>query len=88
MGFHEGHYWLDAIEWNFVTLSAVGYGNTVPATHFGKLFCIFYIIFGYVLMIALAVIIFDNCMKKMEGKKQTKIDNSDSKVELTGLLTQ
>eukprot|EP00483_Globobulimina_turgida_P013572 UN13597 len=38
MGLHEGYMWLDAVEWNFVTLSQVGYGDTVPQTVGGTIF--------------------------------------------------
>eukprot|EP01084_Bolivina_argentea_P307122 530795_1 len=46
MCLHEGHGWLEGLEWNFVTLSQVGYGNTVPRTPTGQIFSIFYIILG------------------------------------------
>eukprot|EP01084_Bolivina_argentea_P299391 516071_1 len=92
MGLHENYNWLDAIEWNFVTLSQVGYGNTIPKTVGGQIFTIFYIVFGYVLLVALAVIIFDIFMGKMienykERRKAGRIDTSN-KIEMTGLLSQ
>jgi len=83
MGLNEGYYWLDSIHWNFVTLAQIGYGDVAPHTIFGKLFVVFYIIFGYVVLLLLAVIIFDQFMSKIEDK-----NGKPTKVELTGLLSQ
>ena len=47
----EGYDWASAFEWNFVTLSTVGYGDVTPATNGGKVFTIFYIIFGVSLVV-------------------------------------
>lgn len=50
MVYVEGQDGASAFEWNFVTLSTVGYGDVTPQTDGGKLFVIFYIIFGVFLM--------------------------------------
>merc|ERR1712232_1174992 len=87
----EDVHWLDAIHWNFVTLGQVGYGDVVPASVGGMVFTIFYIIFGYVLLILLAVNLFDNYMAKIMIKKRMDAAGSnmeDNGVELTGLLSQ
>jgi len=91
MALHEGYSVLDALEWNFVTISQVGYGNVVPQTIGGQLFTVFYIIFGYVLLMWLAVIIFDVALGKLEKRRSSKLQakrQRDAKVELTGLLSQ
>merc|ERR1712228_927774 len=91
MIFVEDYHWLDAIHWNFVTLSQVGYGDVIPLTVGGQIFTIFYIIFGYVLLVLLAVVTFDNYMAKIRIKKKAMIDGSNTDnngVELTGLLSQ
>lgn len=51
MVFQEGQDFASAFEWNFVTLSTVGYGDVTPSTHGGKVFAIFYIIFGVTFVI-------------------------------------
>ena len=50
MVYVEGQDGASAFEWNFVTLSTVGYGDVTPQTKGGKVFVIFYIIFGVFLM--------------------------------------
>ena len=50
MVYVEGQDGASAFEWNFVTLSTVGYGDCTPQTDGGKVFVIFYIIFGVFLM--------------------------------------
>jgi len=44
----EGFRWLDAYYYVVVTLSTIGYGDFVPKTDAGKIFTIFYIVFGVV----------------------------------------
>eukprot|EP01084_Bolivina_argentea_P314360 544491_1 len=39
----EGHDFVDAFVWNFVTISSVGYGDIIPSSPSCKIFCIFYI---------------------------------------------
>ena len=90
MTLHEGYWWLDALEWNFVTISQVGYGNVVPQTIGGQIFTVFYIVFGYVLLVSLALVIFDVALSKWEHRRRLREmaqKAQDSKVELTGLLT-
>lgn len=91
MCLYEGYGVLDALEWNVVTISQVGYGNTIPHTVGGKIFTVFYILFGYVQLVALAVIIFDVALGKVERRRSLRIEaqkKEDAKVELTGLLSQ
>lgn len=38
--------WLDALYFSTITLTTIGYGDIVPKTEIGKLFTIFYVLFG------------------------------------------
>jgi voltage-gated potassium channel Kch len=55
--FVEDMKWLDAFYFTFVTLATVGYGDFVPKTDAGKIFTMFYILFGITIFIVLAKII-------------------------------
>lgn len=44
--FFEGWHWLDSMYFSVVSLTTVGYGDITPATTEGKVFTMFYLIFG------------------------------------------
>ena len=44
--FIEGWHWIDSLYFSVVSLTTVGYGDITPVTAAGKLFTIFYLIFG------------------------------------------
>ncbi len=50
--FTEGWHWLDAFYFSAITLTTVGYGDFSPATDFGKVFTVFYILIGIGLIFA------------------------------------
>eukprot|EP00485_Elphidium_margaritaceum_P011876 CAMPEP_0202703552 /NCGR_PEP_ID=MMETSP1385-20130828/16385_1 /ASSEMBLY_ACC=CAM_ASM_000861 /TAXON_ID=933848 /ORGANISM="Elphidium margaritaceum" /LENGTH=593 /DNA_ID=CAMNT_0049361427 /DNA_START=22 /DNA_END=1803 /DNA_ORIENTATION=- len=68
MVYVEGQDFASAFEWNFVTLSTVGYGDVTPATSEGKVFTIFYIIFGVSLVVYFGAAIFE----RIDADRQEK----------------
>jgi len=48
--FVEGWSWLDSAYFCVVTVATVGYGDFSPATPYGRLFTIFYIILGVIML--------------------------------------
>ena len=58
----EAHlYWknlANAIFFSFTLVSTIGYGNTVPLTTEGKVFAIFYLIFGMQIQVLMLLVLF------------------------------
>jgi len=48
--FVEGWSWLDSVYFCVVTVATVGYGDFSPATPYGRLFTIIYIILGVIML--------------------------------------
>lgn len=44
--------WLDAFYFCVITLTTIGYGDITPKTPIGKLFTIFYVLFGVGIIVA------------------------------------
>ena len=42
----EGLKWVDAVYFSVITVATVGYGDITPHTDAGKIFTIFYVLFG------------------------------------------
>jgi voltage-gated potassium channel Kch len=42
----EGWQWIDSIYFSVVSLTTVGYGDITPVTNGGKIFTMFYLVFG------------------------------------------
>lgn len=51
--FVEDWRWLDAIYFSIISLATVGYGDLTPQTDAGKIFTIFYLVFGIGIFAAL-----------------------------------
>lgn len=48
----ENFTWVDAFYFSVVTLATVGYGDITPKTEIGKIFTVFYILFGIGIIVA------------------------------------
>lgn len=64
----------------FTTLATIGYGQIAPLTHYGKLFCIFYIIMGVPLTMIIITLIVD--------KLEYELTKNSSKNRLLNYLEQ
>jgi len=66
---------LDSMFFSVATLATVGYGNIVPETVAGKIFTIFYIIFGISVFLFFINNISLNYGEKMHKRRQERQDN-------------
>jgi len=66
----EGYRWSASFEWNFVTMSTVGYGDTVAKTKGGRVFSIFFMIIGVVTMAQFATQVIDSFNISNEEKQK------------------
>lgn len=64
--------WLNAFYYVVVTLSTVGYGDITPKTNGGKLFTIFFIIFGIAIFSTLITNIVTRARERRERKMQIR----------------
>ena len=65
--------WYDAFEWNFVTLSTVGYGYNFPETIFGQTFTCIYIATGVYVLVEFAGSFFDYYDEKKRIQYQLNV---------------
>lgn len=64
----EGLSWLDSIYFCVITLTTVGYGDITPHTDAGKIFTIFYILFGVAIIASsLSYLLKSSVMKRVTG---------------------
>jgi len=64
----EGLSWLDSIYFCVITLTTVGYGDITPQTSAGKIFTIFYILFGVAIIASsLSYLLKSSIMKRVTG---------------------
>ena len=49
--------WLDSLYLSVITLATVGYGDIVPVTPAGKIFTIFYVLFGIGVLVNFASVV-------------------------------
>lgn len=68
--FVEDLRWLDSVYFCVVTLATVGYGDITPKTDIGKVFTIFYILFGVAVIAAsLSYLLRTAVIKRHKNKK-------------------
>lgn len=64
----EGLSWLDSVYFCVITLTTVGYGDITPHTTPGKIFTIFYILFGVAIIASsLSYLLRSSVMKRVTG---------------------
>jgi len=60
--------WLDSVYFCVITLTTVGYGDITPHTDAGKIFTIFYILFGVAIIASsLSYLLKSSVMKRVTG---------------------
>ena len=71
----EGWSWIDCIYFCVITLTTIGFGDFAPQTDAGKVFTIFYILFGLGLILNFIQTVFNH----YQNVKYDRLDdNSDS----------
>jgi voltage-gated potassium channel len=70
--FLEGFGWIDSLYFVVVTLGTVGYGDLAPQTELGRLFAVFYIIFGVAIFVGFARISFLRLYQRRLTKRQAR----------------
>lgn len=68
--FAEGFRWIDALYFSVIALTTVGFGDFTPSIDLGKVFTIFYIFFGFGIMLNFINTAF-------EKRKQKSVNKSD-----------
>ena len=67
----EGLSWLDSVYFCVITLTTVGYGDITPHTDAGKIFTIFYILFGVAIIASsLSYLLKSSVMKRVTGRHE------------------
>ena len=56
--------WIDAIYFSTITLATVGYGDITPKTDVGKIFTVFYVLFGVGIIATFANLLLKNSVLK------------------------
>lgn len=64
--------WIDSLYYVIVTLGTIGYGDLAPVTAAGRLFAVFYIIFGLVTFVIFAKIMFVRVMRWRVVRREAK----------------
>jgi len=77
--FYEEWRWIDSIYFSVITLTTVGYGDLHPVTDFGKIFTIFYILFGIGILLSFLNLFAE---KIIETRKESLKDARKLKKEM------
>ncbi len=64
--------WLDSFYFTFVTLATVGYGDFTPKTAAGKIFTMFYVLFGITIFIILAKVVLAGVAIRTNNNRKSK----------------
>jgi archaellum biogenesis protein FlaJ (TadC family) len=68
--FWEHLTWVDSFYFSVVTLGTIGYGDISPQTNVGKIFTIFYIIFGVAIFLSLVKALLVKVAKRRAKKRK------------------
>lgn len=71
--------WLDAAYFSTITLTTIGYGDIVPKTEIGKLFTIFYVLFGVGIIAAILNILVKGAATRRIEKFRARHTDIDTK---------
>lgn len=66
----EGWSWLDSLYFTVITLTTVGYGDFSPATPFGKVFTIVYVLLGLGLLASFISILASHSVFHIKGTQE------------------
>lgn len=67
--FVEKFSWLDSFYFTFITLATIGYGDFSPQTDAGKIFTMFYALFGITIFIVLAKLVLSTVAVRAKKRK-------------------
>ena len=76
--FAEGWNWLDSLYFSVITLTTVGYGDFSPATDFGKIFTIIFVVIGIGIIFGFINTTYQQRLsriKEMKGRPKNKPTN-------------
>lgn len=64
----ENFSWIDSVYFCVITLTTIGYGDIVPTTDAGKIFTMFYVIFGISIIAAMANYILHHALERHQKR--------------------
>lgn len=67
--------WLDSFYFTFITLATIGYGDLVPKTPAGKIFTMFYALFGITIFIIFAKLVLSTVVVRAKKRKGSEDQN-------------